>query len=264
MTGKCERWKSAKCRNSPVCVPGVESCLWGAVHRPLPPAGTDEESCCHKGQRKIITSDASVRLHLWLQCFVLFCLHSVFISCRLPQFIVKDSVEERMVEIQRKKQGLLEKAFGSTSSERKTSRINDVKQLLELFDVWGWVLSRLHACNRSWLCGSFWNKFCETLCAGKSGVGDLLAAHQLLTFFLFDPIFSQIPVVNRVTWRPIVESIVVEQYCLLLINAIKTLYRHNLFTAEHRFGNTGQPSAVLMNLVHLKSGFRYFSSLLKT
>ncbi|XP_075873771.1 helicase-like transcription factor isoform X2 [Nelusetta ayraudi] len=53
----------------------------------------------------------------------------------VTKFIVKDSVEERMVEIQRKKQGLLEKAFGSTSSERKTSRINDVKQLLELFDV---------------------------------------------------------------------------------------------------------------------------------
>lgn len=48
------------------------------------------------------------------------------------QFIVKDSVEERMVEIQRKKQDLVEKAFGSTSSERKTSRINDIKALMEL------------------------------------------------------------------------------------------------------------------------------------
>lgn len=40
-----------------------------------------------------------------------------------------------MVEIQRKKQDLLEKAFGSSSSDRKTSRINDIKALLELSDA---------------------------------------------------------------------------------------------------------------------------------
>lgn len=48
------------------------------------------------------------------------------------QFIVKDSVEERMVTIQRKKQELVEKAFGSTNSDRKTSRIDDIKALMEL------------------------------------------------------------------------------------------------------------------------------------
>lgn len=58
--------------------------------------------------------------------------YSVFISCFVLQFIVKDTVEERMVEIQRKKQDLVKKAFGSTSSERKTSWINDIKALMEL------------------------------------------------------------------------------------------------------------------------------------
>lgn len=52
--------------------------------------------------------------------------------CLLLQFIVKDSVEEKMVEIQRGKQDLVEKAFGSTNSDRKTSRIDDIKALMEL------------------------------------------------------------------------------------------------------------------------------------
>nr|XP_020472266.1 helicase-like transcription factor isoform X2 [Monopterus albus]XP_020472267.1 helicase-like transcription factor isoform X2 [Monopterus albus] len=50
----------------------------------------------------------------------------------ITKFIVKDSVEENMVKIQRKKQDLLEKAFGSTNTDRKTSRVDDVKALLEL------------------------------------------------------------------------------------------------------------------------------------
>lgn len=148
---------------------------------------------------KLLSQRSAQNNHIWCiglfaSLIAVFCFVYILSSFSgwLPQFIVKDSVEERMVEIQRKKQDLLEKAFGSTSSERKTSRINDVKQLLELFDVWGWVLLRLHGCNRSWLCGSFCNKFCETLCAGKSGVGDLLAAHQLLTWlFFFYPIFQR-------------------------------------------------------------------------
>lgn len=48
------------------------------------------------------------------------------------QFIVKDSVEERMMAIQRKKQDLMEKAFGSTGSNRKTTRIEEIKALMEL------------------------------------------------------------------------------------------------------------------------------------
>ncbi|XP_055361627.1 helicase-like transcription factor [Betta splendens] len=50
----------------------------------------------------------------------------------VTKFIVKDSVEENMVKIQRKKQDLLEKAFGSTSTDRKASCIDDIKALMEL------------------------------------------------------------------------------------------------------------------------------------
>ncbi|AWP16235.1 putative helicase-like transcription factor [Scophthalmus maximus] len=50
----------------------------------------------------------------------------------VTKFIVKDSVEENMVKIQRQKQDLVEKAFGSTNSDRKTSRIDDIKALMEL------------------------------------------------------------------------------------------------------------------------------------
>lgn len=67
---------------------------------------------------------------IWIVHIVVF-LVSIFF-CYVLQFIVKDSVEERMVSIQRKKQDLLEKAFGSTNSDRKTSRIDDIKALMEL------------------------------------------------------------------------------------------------------------------------------------
>uniref|UniRef100_A0A673C965 Helicase-like transcription factor n=1 Tax=Sphaeramia orbicularis TaxID=375764 RepID=A0A673C965_9TELE len=50
----------------------------------------------------------------------------------VTKFIVKDSVEENMVRIQRKKQDLVEKAFGSANTDKKTSRIDDIKALLEL------------------------------------------------------------------------------------------------------------------------------------
>uniref|UniRef100_A0A8C4FBM4 Helicase-like transcription factor n=1 Tax=Dicentrarchus labrax TaxID=13489 RepID=A0A8C4FBM4_DICLA len=50
----------------------------------------------------------------------------------VTKFIVKDSVEESMVKIQRKKQDLVEKAFGPTNTDRKTSRIDDIKALMEL------------------------------------------------------------------------------------------------------------------------------------
>uniref|UniRef100_H3DQ38 Helicase like transcription factor n=1 Tax=Tetraodon nigroviridis TaxID=99883 RepID=H3DQ38_TETNG len=50
----------------------------------------------------------------------------------VTKFIVKDSVEEKMVAIQRKKQDLMEKAFGSTGSNRKTSRIEEIKAIMDL------------------------------------------------------------------------------------------------------------------------------------
>ncbi|XP_074517605.1 helicase-like transcription factor [Sebastes fasciatus] len=50
----------------------------------------------------------------------------------VTKFIVKSSVEENMVKIQRQKQDLVEKAFGSTNTDRKTSRIDDIKALMEL------------------------------------------------------------------------------------------------------------------------------------
>ena len=37
-----------------------------------------------------------------------------------------------MVKIQRRKQDLVEKAFGSKSTDRKASRIDDIRALMEL------------------------------------------------------------------------------------------------------------------------------------
>lgn len=50
----------------------------------------------------------------------------------VTKFIVKDSVEENMVKIQKQKQDLVEKAFGSTNTDRKTSCINEIRALMEL------------------------------------------------------------------------------------------------------------------------------------
>ncbi|KAG9343625.1 hypothetical protein JZ751_013795 [Albula glossodonta] len=51
----------------------------------------------------------------------------------ITKFIVKDSVEENMVKIQRKKQELVEKAFGGKNAqERKQSRIEEIRALMEL------------------------------------------------------------------------------------------------------------------------------------
>ncbi|XP_040915954.1 helicase-like transcription factor isoform X2 [Toxotes jaculatrix] len=50
----------------------------------------------------------------------------------VTKFIVKNSVEENMVRIQKQKQDLMEKAFGSTNTDRKASRIEDIKALMEL------------------------------------------------------------------------------------------------------------------------------------
>uniref|UniRef100_A0A3B4ASI4 Uncharacterized protein n=1 Tax=Periophthalmus magnuspinnatus TaxID=409849 RepID=A0A3B4ASI4_9GOBI len=50
----------------------------------------------------------------------------------VTKFIVKDSVEENMVKIQKKKQDLVEKAFGASSNSKKSSRIDDIKTLMEI------------------------------------------------------------------------------------------------------------------------------------
>ncbi|XP_016891132.1 helicase-like transcription factor isoform X2 [Cynoglossus semilaevis] len=50
----------------------------------------------------------------------------------VTKFIVKNSVEENMVKIQKKKQDLVEKTFGSTDTDKSRSYIEDVKALLEL------------------------------------------------------------------------------------------------------------------------------------
>ncbi|KAK7904076.1 hypothetical protein WMY93_016683 [Mugilogobius chulae] len=50
----------------------------------------------------------------------------------VTKFIVKDSVEENMVKIQKKKQDLVEKAFGASNSSKKSSRIDDIKTLMEI------------------------------------------------------------------------------------------------------------------------------------
>ncbi|CAN9502449.1 unnamed protein product [Ophioblennius macclurei] len=50
----------------------------------------------------------------------------------VTKFIVKDSVEENMVKIQKRKQDLMEKAFGSAESDRSKSRIDDIRALMEL------------------------------------------------------------------------------------------------------------------------------------
>ncbi|KAJ8409563.1 hypothetical protein AAFF_G00229640 [Aldrovandia affinis] len=51
----------------------------------------------------------------------------------ITKFIVKDSVEENMVKIQKKKQELVEKAFGGKNpQDRKQSRIEEIRALMEL------------------------------------------------------------------------------------------------------------------------------------
>ncbi|XP_031703865.1 helicase-like transcription factor isoform X2 [Anarrhichthys ocellatus] len=62
------------------------------------------------------------------RCHRLGQTRNVFVT----KFIVKSSVEENMVKIQREKQDLVEKAFGSKNTDRKTSRMDDIKALMEL------------------------------------------------------------------------------------------------------------------------------------
>ncbi|XP_029620964.1 helicase-like transcription factor isoform X2 [Salmo trutta] len=51
----------------------------------------------------------------------------------ITKFIVKGSVEENMVKIQRQKQDLVEKAFGTKNpGERNTSRVDEIRALMEL------------------------------------------------------------------------------------------------------------------------------------
>ncbi|XP_051556684.1 helicase-like transcription factor [Myxocyprinus asiaticus] len=51
----------------------------------------------------------------------------------ITKFIVKDSVEENMVKIQKKKQELVEKAFGAKNpQDRKRAQIDDIRALMEI------------------------------------------------------------------------------------------------------------------------------------
>ena len=52
----------------------------------------------------------------------------------LFQYIVDDSVEERMMALQEKKRDLMKGAFGKkqTAEERQRQRINDIKILMDL------------------------------------------------------------------------------------------------------------------------------------
>ncbi|KAM9354767.1 helicase-like transcription factor isoform 2-T2 [Pholidichthys leucotaenia] len=50
----------------------------------------------------------------------------------VTKFIVKDSVEENMLKIQKKKQDLLEKAFNPKDTDRKMTRIEEIRALMEL------------------------------------------------------------------------------------------------------------------------------------
>ncbi len=53
----------------------------------------------------------------------------------LFQFIVEDSVEERMLELQEKKRKLMHGAFGQkqTAEEKRQTRINEIKTLMNLW-----------------------------------------------------------------------------------------------------------------------------------
>ena len=63
-------------------------------------------------------------------CFLAFD-HGFLFVC--DQFIVRNSVEENMVEIQRQKKDLVEKTFGSEKpADSKTSRIDHIRALMEL------------------------------------------------------------------------------------------------------------------------------------
>lgn len=51
----------------------------------------------------------------------------------ITKFLVKDSVEENMVMIQKKKKELVEKAFGAKNpQDRKQARIDDIRALMEI------------------------------------------------------------------------------------------------------------------------------------
>ncbi len=50
------------------------------------------------------------------------------------QFVIENSVEERMLELQEKKRGLMSGAFGKKQSaeERRQARVNDIKVLMDI------------------------------------------------------------------------------------------------------------------------------------
>ena len=57
----------------------------------------------------------------------------MYISC--PQYIVPDSVEERMLKLQETKRELMNQAFGNkrqNQEERRKARIEDIRNLIGL------------------------------------------------------------------------------------------------------------------------------------
>lgn len=60
-----------------------------------------------------------------------------FMSLSVFQFVVEDSVEERMMALQDQKRKLMQGAFGQkqTADDKRTNRIRDIKTLMDLWDV---------------------------------------------------------------------------------------------------------------------------------
>lgn len=57
-----------------------------------------------------------------------------FLISLCDKFIVKDSVEEKMLDMQKKKRELMSEAFKkrTTAEERRRQRISDLKSLMDL------------------------------------------------------------------------------------------------------------------------------------
>lgn len=57
-----------------------------------------------------------------------------FMSLSVFQFVVEDSVEERMMALQDQKRKLMQGAFGQkqTADDKRTNRIRDIKTLMDL------------------------------------------------------------------------------------------------------------------------------------
>lgn len=113
-----------------------------------------------------------------------------------------------MVTIQRKKQELVEKAFGSTNSDRKTSRIDDIKALMELWMNWTAVLTWKHKrCLWTVLtvdCVHFWGGFSSHLKRIFAHIVNFLFRFWKVNIFLYSFIISALNSVlpsDTLGWR---------------------------------------------------------------